>query len=328
VQLIDDLLDISRIIRGKLRLEVRPVELRTVIEAAIDAMRPAAAAKEIQLQRVFDPGVGPVLGDPERIQQILWNLLSNAIKFTSHGGLVEVQLQQHQSEVLILVSDTGKGISPDFLPYVFERFRQADSSITRAYGGLGLGLAIVRHLTELHGGTVQVSSPGEGQGSTFTVRLPLLSTHSQPALILSQPDSEDLPLDRTPRLDHLRVLVVDDEADVRELVSTILQESGAEVRAVTSAAEALAALEPFQPHVLVSDIGMPGEDGYALMRQVRSRDVAQGGRVPAIALTAYAREDDRRRALLVGFQTHISKPVNPADLVVLAASLAGRTGNG
>jgi PAS domain S-box-containing protein len=328
VQLIDDLLDISRIIRGKLRLEVRPIELAPVIEAAIDAMRPAAAAKEIELQSILEPTVPLVSGDPERLQQILWNLLSNAIKFTQKGGWVQVWLRHNQSNVEIVVSDNGKGIRSDFLPFVFERFRQADSSLTRTYGGLGLGLAIVRHLVELHGGTVQVASPGEGQGSTFTVRLPLVTTYSEASSVSHAPTAapEDTWLDNSPRLDGLHVLVVDDEADARELVATVLQEAGATVIAVSSATSALTALPTVQPHVLISDIGMPDEDGYTLIRKVRGLSEEQGGRVPAVALTAYAREEDRRRALMMGFQTHVSKPVNPSDLVVVVASLVGRTG--
>jgi PAS domain S-box-containing protein len=324
VQLIDDLLDISRIIRGKLRLEVRPIELSSIIEVAIDAMRPAVDAKEIQLQRMLDPSAGLVLGDPERLQQILWNLLSNAIKFTPKGGRVQVQLQRHQLNIEMIVSDTGKGISSDFLPFVFERFRQADSSITRTYGGLGLGLAIVRHLVELHGGTVQVSSPGEGQGATFIVRLPLLTV--QPHLNSSSQTAiaaSTAPLSETePQLEGLRVLVVDDEIDARELIATLLQTAGAEVRAVASATEALSALAEFQPQVLISDIGMPGEDGYTLLQKVRALEPEQGGRIPAIALTAYAYEQDRQRALEVGFQAHVSKPIDPAALLAVLASLA------
>jgi hypothetical protein len=346
VQLIDDLLDISRIIRGKLRLEMRPIELVPIVQTAIEAMRPAAAVKGIQIDAQLEPSL--VSGDPDRLQQILWNLLSNAIKFTPNGGRVEVRLEEviegkgeggigfpapARLEPLtaapvaqISVTDTGKGIHPNFLPHVFERFRQADSSITRSYGGLGLGLAIVRHLIELHGGSVQADSPGEGQGSTFTIRLPLLAKIGTKA-IAEIPAIEDNPSTaEPPRLEGVRVLIVDDEADARELVSTVLQFQGAEVAIASSVSEALAQLAAFQPQVLVSDIGMPREDGYSLMRRVRSLPLEQGGRIPAVALTAYARAEDRRRALMVGFQSHVAKPVNPAELVMVVASLAGRTG--
>ena len=346
VQLIDDLLDISRIIRGKLRLEMRPIELVSIVQTAIEAMRPAAAVKGIQIDAQLEPSL--VSGDPDRLQQILWNLLSNAIKFTPNGGRVEVRLEQviegkgeggigfpspARLEPLtatpvaqISVIDTGKGIHPNFLPHVFERFRQADSSITRSYGGLGLGLAIVRHLIELHGGSVQANSSGEGQGATFTVRLPLLAAMGTKAIAEIPAIEDNSSTAEPPRLDAVRVLIVDDEADARELVSTVLQSQGAEVAIASSVSEALAQLAAFQPQVLVSDIGMPREDGYSLMRQVRSLPLEQGGRIPAVALTAYARAEDRRRALMVGFQSHVAKPVNPTELVIVVASLAGRTG--
>lgn len=326
-QLIEDVLDVSRIITGKLRLNVRPVELVPVISAAMETVLPAAEAKDIQLKSLFDTPAGPVLGDANRLQQVVWNLLSNAVKFTPKGGLVEIRLAVINSRVQIRVSDTGQGISPDFLPYVFERFRQADSSITRSQGGLGLGLAIVRHLVELHGGTVYVESPGVGQGATFIVELPLMAVSCATAKELEpmQPMVTDEVLKLCPLgLDGLRVLVVDDELDARELIATVLGQCGAEVKAVASAIEALAVLEQFQPQVLVSDIGMPGEDGYTLIRKLRALEAEQGGQIPAVALTAYARAEDRTQALLAGFQLHVPKPVDPAELAVVVGNLAGR----
>ena len=343
--LIEDVLDVSRIIRGKLHLHTRPVELAFVIEAAIDTVRPAAQAKDIRIESRLDSSIGPILGDSNRLQQVVWNLLSNAIKFTPKGGRVEVQLSIVSGElpwttdngqqtmdryVQIQVSDTGKGIAPEFLPYVFDRFRQENSSTTRAYGGLGLGLAIVRHLVELHGGTVRADSLGEGQGATFSVQLPLVSrlTEGSNQLPVDSPVEDNVPFDNLPELNGLRVLVVDDEADARELLATILGQYGVEVTAVATASEVLEALPRFKPDVLVSDIGMPGEDGYALIRKVRVLAAEQGGQIPAVALTAYARAEDRIRALASGFQLHMPKPVNPEELVAVVANLAGRTGNG
>ena len=325
--LIEDLLDISRIITGKLRLHVRPLELVPVIEAAIDTVRPAADAKQVRIQSVLDPLAGPVSGDSDRLQQVVWNLLSNAIKFTPKGGRVQVRLERVNSHVEIVVSDTGVGINSDFLPYIFERFKQADSTHTRSHGGLGLGLAIVRHLVELHGGNVQAQSPGEGQGSTFIVQLPL-------TVVLNTNESErihptvggEVSFDYAPTLSGLSILVVDDEIDARELLSTVLQECGAVVSAVASVADAIAAIEQFQPDILVSDIGMPGEDGYSLIRRIRAMEAQNGGRIPAVALTAYARVEDRTRALAAGFQMHIAKPVNPTELVAVIANLAGWKG--
>ncbi|MBD2102633.1 PAS domain S-box protein [Leptolyngbya sp. FACHB-261] len=325
VQLIDDLLDISRIIRGQLRLEMQPCELVPLISTSIDALRPGAEAKGIQVESLLDPTVGTVAGDANRLQQVLWNLLSNALKFTPGGGRVQVTLVRVGSQAEIRVSDTGKGINPEFLPYVFERFRQADSSITRAHGGLGLGLAIVRHLVELHGGSVAVESPGEGQGATFSVRLPLLLAKAAIEVPRDETPLSSRPVNNnSPDLEDLKILVVDDEADARELLIAVLQAAGAQVKAVSSASEALSVLPKFQPHVLVSDIGMPDEDGYRLIQRLRSLSAEQGGKIPAVALTAYAREQDRRQALSAGFQTHLSKPIDPADLVVVVASLAGR----
>lgn len=336
-QLIDDILDVSRIIRGKFSLNIRPIELIPLINLALDTVRPAAEAKSIRLESVLDPSVGALLGDSDRLQQIIWNLLSNAIKFTPEGGKVEIRLSVVREDLSgsnsistptnnyaqIAVSDTGKGISPDFLPYVFERFRQADSSITRSHGGLGLGLAIVRHLVELHGGSVRANSPGEGKGSTFTVILPLIDRglgtqkDSRPTLITNPQSSISLK--------GLRVLLVDDEADTREVIKVALEEWGAEVTAVESAIAAFQTLEDWQPDVLVSDIGMPEEDGYALIRKIRMRDSQAGGKIPAVALTAYASDRDRAFAMAAGFQRHIPKPVEPSKLADAIAQLARRT---
>jgi PAS domain S-box-containing protein len=333
--LIEDVLDVSRIIRGKLHLNIRPVHLISVVEAALDTVRPAAQAKGIQLESRLDSSVEPLLGDGNRLQQVVWNLLSNAVKFTPKGGRVEIRLERHRevgdktsSYVLIQVTDTGKGIAPEFLPYVFDRFRQENSSTTRSYGGLGLGLAIVRHLVELHGGTVYAQSPGEGQGATFSVQLPLRSILPQVSdeSSVDSTSQEYVPFNTLPTLEGLRVLVVEDEADTRELLITILRQYGIEVTAVASAGEALEALQQLKLDVMVSDIGMPGEDGYSLMRKVRALNAQQGGQIPAVALTAYARAEDRISALAAGFQLHMPKPVNPEELAAVVANLAGRTG--
>jgi signal transduction histidine kinase/CheY-like chemotaxis protein len=329
-QLIEDILDVSRIITGKLRLQVRRVNLVTVIESAIESVRLAAEAKSIRLQSRIDSQAGLLLGDANRLQQVVWNLLSNALKFTPKDGRVEIRLERVNSHAEITVSDTGSGISSDFLPFVFDRFRQHDSSTTRSYGGLGLGLAIVRQLVELHGGTVTVVSPGIGQGTTFTVSLP--------AMIIPLPPSDPEPLNSivetkprvevSPILEGLQILVVDDEADALELLNTILQNNGAEVIAVASVKQALTVIETAtdrSPDVLVSDIGMPDEDGYSLIRKLRQLEAQRGGKLPAIALTAYAGSDDRRQALLAGFQMHLTKPVDAAELVAVVASLTGRT---
>jgi len=330
VQLIDDLLDVSRIIMGKIRLNVHAVELLPVIESAMDTVRPAADAKNIRLQLVLDPAAGPVLGDSERLQQIVWNLLSNAIKFTPKGGRVQVGLKRINSHVEIVVTDTGQGISAEFLPYVFDRFRQADSSITRSFSGLGLGLAIVRQLVELHGGTVHADSSGEGQGAMFTVKLPLMAVSPKPSGLeqVHPTIGGSVPFDCSPSLNGLRILVVDDEADTRALLVYALEASGAEVVAAASADEAISALTKslIPMDVLISDIGMPDEDGYTLLRRVRTLEKERGGKIPAVALTAYARTEDRRAALLAGFQFHIAKPVEPGELIAVIANLAGRTG--
>jgi signal transduction histidine kinase/CheY-like chemotaxis protein len=325
-QLIEDLLDISRIITGKLRLKVRPLSLVSVIEAALDTVRPAADARSIRIQTVLDSEAGPVSGDPDRLQQVVWNLLSNAIKFTPKGGRVQVRVERINSHLEIIVSDTGQGISPEFLPHIFDRFSQADGSTTRVHSGLGLGLAIARNIVELHGGTIHAESPGEGQGTTFIVNLPLMIVHR----FFDTPDrvhptaSSEVSLEDAPSLEGVNILVVDDEADTRELLITLLEQSGARVTAVASASEALEKLEQWQPDVLLSDIGMPDEDGYSLIRRVRTLSKERGGQIPAIALTAYARTEDRIRALEAGFQTHIAKPLEPAELIAVIKNFAKR----
>ncbi len=325
-QLIEDILDVSRIITGKIRLDFSSVELQPIVESAIETVKSAAEAKNIRLEFYVASGINRVQADASRLQQVLWNLLSNAVKFTPKGGQVEVRLEVQNSRVQICVSDSGQGISPDFLPYVFERFRQEDGTTTRTYGGLGLGLAIVRHLVELHGGTVQAESEGMGKGSTFMVNLPISSVARQVTEVPPEMPvvSTEQPVFCLPSLDGVRVLVVDDEVDAREIVSAVLLEYGAEVKAVATATEALIEVTQFQPHVLVSDIGMPGVDGYGLIQKVRALTKEQGGKVPALALTAYARAEDRKRALLAGFELHVPKPIDSAELAVAIARLAGR----
>jgi PAS domain S-box-containing protein len=329
-QLISDLLDMSRIISGKVRLDVRGYPIADAVRAAVDSVRPAADGKAVRLEAVIDPAVGTVVGDPDRVQQVLWNLLTNALKFTPKGGSVRVALARVDSHVEVTVADTGKGIPPAFLPYVFDRFRQADASTTREHGGLGIGLSIVKSLVELHGGSVDVASAGDGQGATFTVRLPLAAvltdeSDSRPAHPAT--DGFGRPSrDGAESLAGLRVLVVDDEPDARLLIKRTLEEHGADVVAVGSAGEAMAVFEAVRPEVLLSDVGMPGEDGYSLIRKVRSLPVDRGGAVPAAALTAFARREDRTRAIRAGFQIHVPKPVEAAELVAVVASLGGRAG--
>jgi PAS domain S-box-containing protein len=313
-QLIEDLLDISRILRGKLHLNVSPIELTLIIEAALETVRLAAEAKSIQVKTRFDSNVGHVMGDSGRLQQIVWNLLSNAVKFTPASGRVEIRLERVGAQAQIRVSDTGKGIEPEFLPYVFDTFRQADYTTTRTFGGLGLGLAIVRHLVELHGGTVHAASAGEDEGSTFVVRLPLAPI--QPKLTDSSERSSSFC-----NLSGVRILAVDDDADMRELLEFVLEQADAIVTVVASAREALDVLEQTQPDLLVSDIGMPEMDGYMLVRQVRTLTREQGGQIPAIALTAYAGEYDQQLALSAGFQKHLSKPIEPDHLLETIAAL-------
>jgi two-component system CheB/CheR fusion protein len=325
-QIISDLLDVSRIISGKLLFEVSAVDLSSVVEAALETVRPAAEAKGVELRLSVDSMAGPVSGDAERLQQVVWNLLTNAVKYTPRGGHVETRLEREGTQAAIIVSDTGEGISPDFLPYVFARFRQADGTTTRKHGGLGLGLAIVRHLVEAHGGRVSASSEGVGQGATFTVRLPLRALRNADFGWRNEAAVED----QSGIVTGLRVLVVDDDEDSRELVSLALTEGGAEVRTAASVAEALVILnqwKQWRPDVMVSDIGMPGEDGYEMIRQVRALPAERGGQVQAVALTGYARLEDRRRALAAGYQMFVTKPVEKDELAAAIARLAGRTEN-
>ncbi|HYY95120.1 MAG TPA: ATP-binding protein, partial [Pyrinomonadaceae bacterium] len=334
-QIVEDILDVSRVVTGQLRIESERVELAPVVQAAIDAVRPAAESKGIRLRAAFDPWA-VVVGDPHRLQQIAWNLLSNAVKFTPGGGEVRVAAERLLTHVRIEVSDTGQGIAPEFLPYVFDRFRQADSSTTRRHGGLGLGLSIVRHLVELHGGTVQASSAGEGQGATFTVQLPLpLDAGPTPPAALggeaqasafaeSSASAGEAGAQPPPPLLGVRLLLVDDDEDTLEMLVLFLRRAGAEVTAATSAVTALDALEGARPNVIVADIGMPEVDGHEFIRRVRSHAAAQGSQTPAIALTAYARDADRARALNSGFQAYLSKPVEPQALVAAIVNLAGR----
>jgi len=326
-QLVDDLLDVSRIITGKLQLDVRAVDPTVFIESAVESVRPAADAKGVGICKVIDKGLASVSGDPRRLQQVVWNLLSNAIKFTPAGGRIEIKLGRAGSGVEISVGDTGVGIAPEFLPHVFDRFRQADQRITRQHGGLGLGLSIVRHLVEMHGGTVRAESAGEGKGSTFTVLLPALPVKSESAEPAPARTGERATFSAyacPERLDGLRILVVDDEPDTLEMLRFGLSQCGAQVSAAGSAAEALVALAGGGCDVLISDIGMPGVDGYELIRRVRALPAERGGRVPAVALTAYARIEDRLQALRSGFHMHVPKPVELAELVTVTASLVRR----
>ena len=325
-QIIEDLLDMSRIISGKVRLDVQQLDLPAVLNESIDTIRATAEAKGIRLRAVVDPRAGPVSGDPDRLQQIFWNLLNNAIKFTSKGGQVQVLLERVNSRVEVSVIDTGEGIAPEFLPYVFERFQQGDASTTRRHGGLGLGLAIVKQLVELHGGNVCVKSGGIGKGTTFTVHLPLIAVYSES-------DNERRHSRATPRenqplpdvsLANVHVLVVDDEVDARELVKRLLEMAGATVSMAGSASEAIERILAARPDVLVCDIGMPAEDGYSLIRRLRVLEQGQESALPAVALTAYARSEDRTKAIRSGFQNHLAKPVEPAELLAIVSSLAGR----
>ena len=328
-QLIEDLLDTSRITSGKVRLDIQPVAPLTFIEAAIETVRPAANAKGIRIEKLLDPTAGPISGDPSRLQQVVWNLLSNAIKFTPRDGKVQVLLERVNSHIEISVADTGIGIKPDFLMYAFERFRQADATSTRRFGGLGLGLSIVKNLVELHGGNVYAQSPGEGLGATFSVHLPVsvvlrhteISERSHPRSTSNNVIEVELA-----NLAGLKILVVDDEPDARVLVKHVLSNCDAEVITAGNAAEALMLIERDRPNILISDIGMPDVDGYELLKQVRQLGQARGGRIPAIALTAFARTEDRTRALRAGFIIHISKPVDPLELVATVATVAGRAG--
>jgi PAS domain S-box-containing protein len=324
-QLISDLFDVSRIVSGKLRLELQLCDVGAVVDQAIETLRPSADAKAVAIDCQLERGIEPVAGDFARLSQIVWNLLSNAIKFTGAGGRVSVRVERRGAVVAITVSDTGAGIRPDFLPYLFDRFRQADASTTRRFGGLGLGLTIVKQLAELHGGTVSAHSAGEGHGATFVVELPLDAVSSATDARFEQRRSVlalngDGP--SIARLEGLKVIVVEDEPDARELVERLLLEAGCQVTAVASAAAAITALAGDRFDVLISDIGLPDEDGYSLIERIRHLDRTAGGRVPAIALTAFARSEDRTRALRAGFQAHVAKPVEPAELLAIVASLA------
>jgi len=323
VRLIEDLLDVSRIISGKMRLEISLVELSTVVEGALDSVRPAAAAKSIALESILDPTLGPVAGDPGRLQQVVWNLLSNAVKFTPKNGRVTIRIEGIESQAQIRVTDSGRGIEPAFLPHIFDRFRQADSSSTRMEGGLGLGLAIVRHLIELHGGAVEATSAGLGQGATFTVRLPLPAVRGlgrsefRAAALRSRMSAAPLP-----DLTGIDVVVLDDDHDAREAISAVLEGCGARVRSVTTVRDALAMVAETTPHVVVSDIAMPNEDGYRFITELRQRPTGLGGALPALALTAYAGAEQESKILGAGFNEYLAKPTEAVELSVAVARLA------
>jgi signal transduction histidine kinase/ActR/RegA family two-component response regulator len=321
-QLVSDLLDISRVITGKLRINARPVDLTNSLESALESIRPAAEAKQIQVKVEREPFATVVTGDADRMQQVFWNLLSNAVKFTPRGGQVEVKVSRVDSQLEIAISDTGAGISQEFIPYIFERFTQADTTTARHHAGLGLGLAIVRHIVELHGGTVTAESKGVGQGATFRITLPVRALQ----LPHRDQDAPTVPVDSLADdivLDRIRVMIVDDEAETRELLKIMLASHGAEVTVCASGSDSLSQINEWKPQVLVSDIGMPAMDGYSFIRKVRSLE-SELHAVPAIALTAYARAEDRMRALSAGFQMHVPKPVEASELVMVIASLVKR----
>jgi len=329
VQLIEDLFDVSRVITGNMRLDVRPMNVFAPLEAALDTVRPAAAAKGIRLDTALDPRATPIMGDPGRIQQVVWNLLVNAVKFTPNGGRVQLSLRRVNSYIQITVSDTGEGIAPDQVAHLFERFRQADTGPTRRHTGLGIGLSLVKHLVELHGGTVSGMSAGLGQGSTFTVQLPVSVVQEPPP---SRPRPEPRPVEdpdigsvKPISLRDVHVLVVDDDEESRELASLVLTDAGAETRTAPSAREAMALLEEWPPDVLVSDLEMPEEDGFSLLRRARRAAMLRSRKLPALALTAYGRSEDRVRVLAAGFNLHLAKPADPTELVLAVASLVGRT---
>jgi CheY-like chemotaxis protein len=329
-QLIEDLLDMSRITSGKLRLDIQTTMPITFIEAAVETVRPSAEAKGLRLETFLDPSAGPISGDPGRLQQVVWNLVSNAIKFTPRDGKVQVVLERVNSHVEITVTDTGIGLKPELIPHLFERFRQGDPSTTRHYGGLGIGLSIVESLVELHGGTVTIGSPGEGLGTTVSVRLPVSAVHRSSTESRLHPSaSQAISAHLTSvELQGFKVLVVDDQVDARELIERLLIDCGAVVLLAASADEALRLVREHKPDILVSDIGMPDADGFELLRRIRALDADQGGKVPAIALTAFARSEDRTRALRAGFVVHVSKPVDPAELIATVVSVAGRVNGG
>ena len=325
-RLIDDLLDVSRIITGNLRLDLHPLNLAPIVDAALDALRPTADVKGIKLQTHFVPEECLVKGDPNRLRQVIWNLLSNAIKFTQRGGSVSIDLTCVESTARLTVGDTGDGISPDFLPYVFDRFRQAEGSISRKQGGLGLGLAVARHLVELHGGTITAESEGLGQGSVFTVDLPLAQERRDPARAEERRREVERRRSRSGviRLDGVHVMLVEDDDDSRKLLGTMLKRHGARVTSTKSAAEALEAFANEVPDVLISDIGMPDQDGYELIRKLRSLPPEKGGNTPAIALTGYASRKDRERALSSGYHQHMAKPIEQVDMIAAIAAIVGR----
>ncbi|HEY2383915.1 MAG TPA: PAS domain S-box protein, partial [Terriglobia bacterium] len=329
-QIVDDVLDISRIVTGKLRLDVQTVELPIVVHNAVSSLQPAADSRQVRLQTIIDPRVGPVSGDPDRLQQVVWNLLSNAVKFTPKEGRVQVRVERVNSHVEIVISDTGIGIRPDFLPYVFERFRQADSSITRKAGGLGLGLSIVRNIIEMHGGSVKVESAGEGQGSTFRVRLPLMIVHTAPARESREhPRTETMaPLSGLADLTNVHVLAIDDEPDALNLLRSVLEAAGARVTTRANAVGALEELAGLRPDALVVDLGMPEMDGFEFITRVRASSNPDVREIPAAALTAFARSEDRTKALQRGFEMHLAKPVDPGELAASVATLVRRRGRG
>jgi signal transduction histidine kinase/ActR/RegA family two-component response regulator len=320
-QLVEDLLDVSRAISGKLSLDARPIKPRKFIEEAIEALRPTAQARQVRVTKAIEGKLNEVYGDSTRLRQIVWNLLSNAIKFSHRGGHIRISARRIETNLEISVKDNGQGIAPEFRPFVFERFRQADMTTTRSHGGLGLGLAIVRQLVELHSGTVRVASPGLGHGATFTVTLPLMNAHKDTKSTGRISEYKDKNVKDSHYLKGVRVLVVDDEVDTRDLLKTVLSKHGARVTTASSAAAALDLISRVKPHVLISDIGMPGTDGYALMRTVRALPPERGGQVPAVALTAYAREQDRKRAIDAGYQLYLSKPIEVAQLSASVAHL-------
>ena len=327
-EIVEDVLDVSRIVSGKVRLDVQPVQLPEVVEHAVESVMPAANAKRVRVRTTLDPRAAPVSGDPGRLQQVVWNLLSNAVKFTPAGGQVQVRVERVNSHVEVVVSDTGIGISPEFLPHLFERFRQADAGTTRERGGLGLGLAISRHLAEMHGGTIHAASGGPGRGATFTVRLPVMIVH--PATVKERriypsghPRERAIPI---PDLAGIRILAVDDDRDALNMIGEILEAAGAQVTGVESAAEAFKALEAIRPHLIIADVGMPQMDGFEFIAEVRKSSDQVVRQIPAAALTAYARSEDRAKALRSGFQIHLAKPIDPSELMAAVASLARRTG--
>ena len=323
-QIVDDVLDISRIVSGKVRLDVQTVEPAVILDNAVATIQPSADAKNVRIQTLLDPRVGPISGDPARLQQVMWNLLSNAVKFTPKGGRVQLRLERVNSHIEIVVSDTGIGISREFLPYVFERFRQADSGSTRRTGGLGLGLAIVKHLVEMHGGTVRADSPGENQGATFTVALPTMIVHKS-AQTREHPLAERRnALQQLADLGGVRVMAVDDDVDALGLLKDVLEAAGAEVATAASAIDTLDTMTSFKPDVLVADIGMPDIDGFELIRRIRKLDDEKLRDIPAAALTAFARSEDRTKALQAGFEMHLAKPVDPGELVASVATLVRR----